>query len=218
MGRRPRGRLRLRGGLALASRRVGTSRGVSTPSLGTCTRVEKVVEAVRDARCVEQADESAVEARVAPAVGAQTVCRAATLEGQAAQSKSNGWRRRQVDRARVLRVLREMKWWYERQDRVWQEVGSLEQASTAEQLKRLLVARCPDSEAGLEIREGLKHDRLWDRLQLVVARVRGRREHFVTAFSADGVWELLRLRVSPQSANGGGTGGTCQAAGHVPGR
>ena len=67
-----------------------------------------------------------------------------------------------------------MKWWYERQNRVWRDEGSLEQASTAEQLKRLLVARCPDSEAGLEIREGLKHDRLWDRLQLVVARVRGR--------------------------------------------
>ena len=49
--------------------------------------------------------------------------------------------------------------------------GSLEEASTAEQLKELLVAHCPDTEAGLAIQEGSKHDLLWDRLQLVVARV-----------------------------------------------
>ena len=165
--------------------------------MGTRTRAEKVVEAVCEERGVEHADECGVEARVAPAVEAPEVCRAATLKGLVAQSKSNGWREKQVDRARVLRVLREMKWWYGRQDRVWPEVESMEQASTAEQLKSLLVARCPDSEAGLKIREGSKNDRLWDRLQLVVARVRGRREHFVTAFSADGVWELLRLRVPP---------------------
>eukprot|EP00976_Prorocentrum_cordatum_P015176 304758-Prorocentrum_minimum.AAC.1 len=91
-----------------------------------------------------------------------------------------------------------MKWWYERQNRVWRGEGSLEQASTAEQLKGLLVAHCPETEAGLEIQEGSEHDLLWDRLQLVVARVRSRRELFVTACNADGVWELLRLRVPPK--------------------
>ena len=84
---------------------------------------------------MEHADESVVEARVAPAVETPKVCRAATLKGLVAQNKSYGWREKQVDRARVLRVLREMKWWYGRQDRVWPEVESTEQASTAEQLK-----------------------------------------------------------------------------------
>eukprot|EP00976_Prorocentrum_cordatum_P041434 840813-Prorocentrum_minimum.AAC.1 len=91
-----------------------------------------------------------------------------------------------------------MKWWYETRGRVWRGGGSLEEASTAEQLKELLVAHCPDSEAGLAIQEESEHDLLWNRLQLVVARVRGQREHFVTACSADGVWELLRLRVPPK--------------------
>eukprot|EP00959_Pyramimonas_sp_CCMP1952_P320612 6709372-Pyramimonas_sp.AAC.1 len=79
-----------------------------------------------------------------------------------------------------------------------QGAGSLEEASTAKQLKELLVAHCPDTEAGLAIQGESEHDLLWDRLQLVVARVRGRREYFVTASSADGVWELLRLRVPPK--------------------
>eukprot|EP00959_Pyramimonas_sp_CCMP1952_P408920 8569662-Pyramimonas_sp.AAC.1 len=65
-------------------------------------------------------------------------------------------------------------------------------------MKALLVEHCPDSEADLVIQEESEHDSLWDRLQLVVARVRGQREHFVTVCSADGVWELLRLRVPPK--------------------
>ena len=149
-------------------------------------------------RLLERVGECAGVVRGAPIFEVQAECRAAEPRGLEARSKGNGWRRQQVDRARVLRVLRELKWWYETRGRVWRGGGSLEEASTAEQLKELLVAHCPDTESGLAIQEESEHDLLWDRLQLVVARVRGRREHFVTASSADGVWELLRLRVPPK--------------------
>eukprot|EP00959_Pyramimonas_sp_CCMP1952_P383839 8044085-Pyramimonas_sp.AAC.1 len=125
-------------------------------------------------------------------------CRAEKQRAPGARGANNSWRRQQADRARVLRVLREMKWWYETRGRVWRGRGLLAEANTAEKLKGHMVAHCPDSEAELEIRGMSEQNSLWDRLQLVVARIRGQREYFVTAYSADGVWELLRLTVPPK--------------------
>eukprot|EP00976_Prorocentrum_cordatum_P018191 368006-Prorocentrum_minimum.AAC.1 len=62
-----------------------------------------------------------------------------------------------------------------------------------------MVAHCPESEAELKVQGSSELDSLWERLQLVVARVRGSREYFVTACRDDGAWELLRLRVPPKN-------------------
>ena len=111
--------LRPRGRLALASYRVGTTRGVGASSLGSCPRVVEAVRAERESRGVERAGVCAEDVRVALVAEVQAVCRAGEPGGREAQGKGSVWRRQQVDRARVLRVLREMKWWYETRGRVW---------------------------------------------------------------------------------------------------
>ena len=78
--------------------------------------------------------ECAEEGRGAPIPAVQGECRAVEPRVLGARGACNGWRRQQADRARVLRVLREMKWWYESRGRVWRGRGLLAEANTAEQL------------------------------------------------------------------------------------
>eukprot|EP00959_Pyramimonas_sp_CCMP1952_P085264 1782780-Pyramimonas_sp.AAC.1 len=108
--------------------------------------------------------ECAEEERGAPVSAVQEECRAVEPRALGARGACNGWRRQQADRARVLRVLRQMKWWYESRGRVWRGRGLLAEVNTLEQLKAHMVVHCPDSEADLEIRGESEHDALWDRL------------------------------------------------------